>query len=354
MIHRNRAQIAKEEEERYDQLPEAEKSKAKPPIKPLRLIIMSATLRVEDFTLNTKMFPKPPPVIRVDARQHPVSLHFNKRTALGEDYVQEAFRKTCKIHRRLPDGGILVFLTGKAEILHLCRLLRKEFGMKRRRKGKQKSCIRGGWADTTGESRESEAVDGDFMAREVDDDEEDAELMQMPDSKPDDYEGDSSNWSDADDSSDADEKEAGDTAPATLSTVLSTDKTSKQAVSDLPRETISKGDGGDDERSNEYSALPAAPAAVGPVHVLPLFAMLTPKEQSLVFQPPPPGHRLIVVATNVAETSLTIPGIKYVVDSGRVKQRIYDVNTSMAQFSVRWVSQASADQRAGRAGRTGM
>lgn len=47
---------------------------------------------------------------------------------------------------------------------------------------------------------------------------------------------------------------------------------------------------------------------MGPVHVLPLYAMLPPAQQARVFRPPPPGHRLIVVATNVAETSLTIPG----------------------------------------------
>ncbi|KAL0187302.1 hypothetical protein M9458_018972, partial [Cirrhinus mrigala] len=63
-----------------------------------------------------------------------------------------------------------------------------------------------------------------------------------------------------------------------------------------------------------------------------------------VFRPPPAGARLCVVATNVAETSLTIPGIKYVVDCGRVKKRFYD--------RVTWISQASANQRAGRAGRT--
>ena len=49
-------------------------------------------------------------------------------------------------------------------------------------------------------------------------------------------------------------------------------------------------------------------AAVGPVHVLPLYAMLPPAQQARVFRAPPPGQRLIVVATNVAETSLTIPG----------------------------------------------
>lgn len=58
------------------------------------------------------------------------------------------------------------------------------------------------------------------------------------------------------------------------------------------------------------------------------------------------------MATNVAETSLTIPGIKYVVDCGKVKTRHYDRVTGVSSFRVTWVSQASADQRAGRAGRT--
>lgn len=54
----------------------------------------------------------------------------------------------------------------------------------------------------------------------------------------------------------------------------------------------------------------------------------------------------------MAETSLTIPGIKYVVDCGRVKKRFYDRVTGVSSFKVNWTSQASANQRAGRAGRT--
>jgi len=62
---------------------------------------------------------------------------------------------------------------------------------------------------------------------------------------------------------------------------------------------------------------------------------------------------LIVVATNVAETSITIPGIKYVVDAGRVKQKHFDKRSGVSKFVVEWTSQAAANQRAGRAGRTG-
>ena len=59
---------------------------------------------------------------------------------------------------------------------------------------------------------------------------------------------------------------------------------------------------------------------VVPMHIVPLYSLLSSDKQMQVFKPPPPDARLVVVATNVAETSLTIPGIKYVVDCGRVKE----------------------------------
>ena len=55
-----------------------------------------------------------------------------------------------------------------------------------------------------------------------------------------------------------------------------------------------------------------------PLHVLPLYSLLNTKRQALVFEPPPEGCRLCVISTNVAETSLTIPNVKYVIDSGKV------------------------------------
>ena len=72
-----------------------------------------------------------------------------------------------------------------------------------------------------------------------------------------------------------------------------------------------------------------------------------------VFRAPPEGSRLVVIATNVAETSLTIPNIRYVVDCGRVKERSYEASSGIQSFDISWVSKASATQRAGRAGRTG-
>ena len=89
------------------------------------------------------------------------------------------------------------------------------------------------------------------------------------------------------------------------------------------------------------------------MHILPLYSLLPTQEQLKVFQPPPEGSRLIVLATNVAETSLTIPGIRYVFDCGRAKERQYDPLTGVQSFKIGWISKASAIQRAGRAGRTG-
>lgn len=60
-----------------------------------------------------------------------------------------------------------------------------------------------------------------------------------------------------------------------------------------------------------------------------------------------------MVATNVAETSLTIPGVRYVIDAGKCKTRVYDRVTGISKFIISWISKASAEQRAGRAGRQG-
>ena len=69
-------------------------------VPPLKLVIMSATLRVEDFAANAKLFPTPPPVIRVPARQYPVTIHFCRRTELY-DYVGAAFGKVHSSSGRL-------------------------------------------------------------------------------------------------------------------------------------------------------------------------------------------------------------------------------------------------------------
>jgi ATP-dependent RNA helicase DHX37/DHR1 len=105
------------------------------------LVIMSATLRISDFVENTALFGAPPPVIKVPARQYPVTVHFSRRTV--SDYVNEAIQKASKIHARLPPGGILIFLTGQNEISGVCRRLEERYGAqsiaerRKRRKGSQ-------------------------------------------------------------------------------------------------------------------------------------------------------------------------------------------------------------------------
>lgn len=84
--------------------------------------------------------------------------------------------------------------------------------------------------------------------------------------------------------------------------------------------------------------------------VLPLFARLSSAEQHRVFSPH--RGRRIVLATNVAETSLTVPGIKYVVDAGTARISRYSLATKVQRLPIEPISQASAKQRAGRAGRT--
>ncbi|KAL7885142.1 hypothetical protein AOLI_G00079120 [Acnodon oligacanthus] len=267
---------------------------------PMKLLIMSATLRVEDFTENKRLFRTPPPVISVEARQFPVTVHFNKHTPV-EDYTGEAFRKTCKIHRMLPPGGILVFLTGQAEVHSVCWRLRKAFPYRA-------SVQHTDAEDTSEELRKFKKVNK-------------KKKVALPRIDLDNYsalpvdEGDEDRQAGIDD--DAEEG------------------------SDLDLDL------GDHPEDAEEKADPSIP-----LYVLPLYSLLAPEQQAKVFHPPPPQTRLCVVATNVAETSLTIPGIKYVVDCGRVKKRFYDKVTGVSSFKVTWISQASANQRAGRAGRT--
>ena len=182
---------------------------------PLKLVIMSATLRVGDFTENSFLFPKVPPVIKVEARQYPVSIQFAKKTPT--DYLLAAYKKVCSIHKKMPRGGILVFVTSQMDVKKLCANLRK------------KSML----------------------------------------------------------------------------------------------------------------------------FCLGLYAMLPIEKQQLVFKKPPEGSRLCVIATNVAETSITIPNIKYVVDTGKEKRKVYDLFTGVSEFVTTWTSKSSAEQRAGRAGRMG-
>ncbi|KAJ6455674.1 P-loop containing nucleoside triphosphate hydrolase protein [Mycena sanguinolenta] len=101
------------------------------------------------------------------------------------------------------------------------------------------------------------------------------------------------------------------------------------------------------------------PDSVGPLSCIPLYSSLPPQQQQRIFDPAPPARttggppgRKVIVSTNIAETSLTIDGIVYVVDPGFSKQNVYNPRIRVESLLVSPISKASAQQRAGRAGRT--
>uniref|UniRef100_A0A8D8IRH3 Probable ATP-dependent RNA helicase DHX34 n=1 Tax=Culex pipiens TaxID=7175 RepID=A0A8D8IRH3_CULPI len=87
--------------------------------------------------------------------------------------------------------------------------------------------------------------------------------------------------------------------------------------------------------------------------ILPLHSTLSIAEQDKVFDYAPEGSRKCIISTNIAETSVTIDGIRFVIDSGKVKEMSYDPTTKMQRLKEFWISKASSEQRKGRAGRTG-
>ncbi|RYP25882.1 hypothetical protein DL768_011646 [Monosporascus sp. mg162] len=254
-----------------------------PNVTPFKLIIMSATLRVDDLTRNPTLFPTPPPVLEIEGRQHPVTIHFSRRTR--HDYVEEAFTKISRGHRKLPPGGFLVFLTGHDEISRLSKKLKMAAG---------------GLNPAPYPKVRISANDAPLEVEDID-------FGEVNDSANDDIDG----------------------------------------VPFIDEEDEEEEDDGEFDISEDV--------ATGPLkmHILPLYSLLPTKEQMRVFDDPPEDSRQIILATNVAETSLTIPGIRYVFDCGRSKERRYNRDTGVQSYEIGWISKASANQRAGRAGRTG-
>ncbi|TDG44652.1 hypothetical protein AWZ03_008887 [Drosophila navojoa] len=97
---------------------------------------------------------------------------------------------------------------------------------------------------------------------------------------------------------------------------------------------------------------------IGELKCIPLYSTLPPNQQQRIFEPPPPPNasgaigRKVVVSTNIAETSLTIDGVVFVIDPGFAKQKVYNPRIRVESLLVSPISKASAQQRAGRAGRT--
>ncbi|TKY63744.1 ATP-dependent RNA helicase kurz [Spatholobus suberectus] len=340
---------------------------------PLKLVLMSATLRVEDFT-SGKLFHTPPPVIEVPTRQFPVTAYFSKKTE-KTDYIGEAYKKVLAIHKRLPPGGILVFVTGQREVEDLCRKLRKasrEF-IKKKVEGSVES-------DSTvvhetnsvegvniNEISEAFEVHGNSSIQQTDRfsgcDEDEYNVNGNESDFSYDSETESELEFDDDDNLELSENKSNivdvlGQAGSLASLKAAFEKLSGQATlsSSNGEQTSSVNIEGNLDQSKvfrEKRARENCSPSPGALFVLPLYAMLPAAAQLRVFEEVREGERLVVVATNVAETSLTIPGIKYVVDTGREKVKNYDPSNGMETYEVQWISKASAAQRAGRSGRTG-
>ncbi|KAL0028239.1 hypothetical protein WJX79_003509 [Trebouxia sp. C0005] len=313
-------------------------------VQPLKLLIMSATLRIDDFTANRRLFPTAPPVVRVPARQFPVTVHFNRRTEL-DDFVGAAYQKVCKIHRQLPLGGILVFLTGQREVELLWVATGPEgqddnevqAKSEQHHRAKSGGLKQPGSADHQNDLKQQNGLD-DLEQQDGLDDLYGGDAVEAAGEGPDD--GPSDDDDEAEVSSEDMDSEEEDT-PVVGGEGFTPEELAQAEQNFTTQLRVSPARGKEQEQGT------------GLVHVLPLYANLPRSAQARVFEAPPAGSRFIVVATNVAETSLTIPGMRYVVDGGRSKQKILQEGGSMAQYDVRWISKASAQQRAGRSGRTG-
>ena len=206
--------------------------------RPLKLVIMSATLEADSFS---KFFGNAP-VVYSRGRKFPVETFYTEEPE--DDYLDAALCAVCQINESEPEGDVLVFLTGQEEIESLGRLLRARAG-----------------------ARAPENAVNEEGQKET---------------------------------------------------------TKKRASSRVPA-----------------------------LHVAPLFAAMPPEEQMRAFEPAPPGARKVVLATNIAETSLTINGIRYVVDTGLAKRRVYHPRSGVDELVVAPIAASQAAQRAGRAGREG-
>jgi ATP-dependent helicase HrpA len=127
-----------------------------------------------------------------------------------------------------------------------------------------------------------------------------------------------------------------------------------QAICDAAAELVAEGPGDilvflPGERDIRDAAEALRGAKLEGIEILPLYARLSAAEQHRVFRPH--GARRIVLATNIAETSLTVPGISYVIDTGLARISRYSHRTKVQRLQIEPISRASADQRAGRCGR---
>ncbi|EEF39315.1 ATP-dependent RNA helicase, putative [Ricinus communis] len=342
---------------------------------PLKLVLMSATLRVEDFVSGTKLLRYSSPVIEVPTRQFPVTVHFSKRTDIV-DYIGQAYKKVMSIHKRLPQGGILVFVTGQREVEYLCQKLHKASKQLTTR------AVEGNEFSTASEINSIEGINMKdineaFENRGNSDEHQTDRFSSLDEDVPFFNEDDSDISHDSETESElefvSDDVDSADQSIHKNGSNVLDVLGEEGSLSSLRAAFEALAGKPESETNSEGKQTPFVPEewveqsnhsvgknsrggkgiSIGALRVLPLYAMLPAAAQLRIFDEVKEGERLVVVATNVAETSLTIPAIKYVVDTGREKVKNYNPSNGMETYEIQWISKASAAQRAGRAGRTG-
>lgn len=310
------------------------------PVSKLHLIIMSATLNVHDF-LGSELFKSPPPIVKIESRQYPVGIHFANRSIIDSNsnlfensssssnsdssLLDEAAKIITRIHKKLPPGGILIFLTGKREIYELIKKLKnKSIHSNKREIG---NC-------DDYEQFDSDHNDNDDLMNNSQSHSSSESLLSSSSDQEggEDFKNENDNCPFDDDTSDHDDNDE-----------LIESKENKENQNEIVKNKENSNMKNKEKFFLNNDSL----------HILPLYSLMTLEAQNRVFETPPLEKRLCVIATNIAESSITIPNIRYVVDSGRVKERIIDPISGIQKYTIGWCSQASATQRAGRAGRTG-
>ncbi|KAF7458892.1 ATP-dependent RNA helicase DEAH13-like [Cryptosporidium felis] len=345
---------------------------------PLKLIIMSATLRVTDFSENPKLFPNPPPIVNIETPNFPVTVHFSKNTP--KDYITAAYKKILLIHNKLPPGSILVFVTGKREVNILVNLINN--------KNKQKHKTLRNLQENIRSSNKLSMIAGftdDFERDELDEFELEEEDENKEDENEESEEDENGEDEDEKDESEEDESEE-DENEEKAEEPLQKDGVKEDEERDGNRENLAKKEivdiwdsfnsrdnrkrkvrlhkdvnstvwkgGGVLEEVAESELDKKATESQKPIlKAFPLYASMSFDEQSRAFKLPESNNvRHVIISTNVSETSITIPNVRYVIDTGKEKRRNYSGGSESSHFSIEWISKASSSQRLGRAGRVG-
>ncbi|EEA05161.1 DEAH box RNA helicase DHR1, putative [Cryptosporidium muris RN66] len=383
---------------------------------PLKLIIMSATLRITDFTENKKLFPIIPPIISIETPNFPVTIHYCKKTP--SDYMKAVYKKIIQIHEKLPPGSILVFVTGKREVKQLTTMINKEKHkiLKDKIDCDNRTLFDEEYDESNDENSDNENIDNENIDNENIDNENsdnennddensvdeiknesnnEKEILRDTEIKENSNENhcipiqskdldllldkDTAKYNEYTNDIHLDEKKNLEDQEDEVTNIVIMDNKEDKIVYGSSWEAFNKedtrkrkirlhqtvdssvwkGGGGNLNLVTEYKNsgkhdLEEIKSYKSILKAIPLYASMNYDEQMKAFQLPESSNvRHVIISTNVAETSITIPNIRYVIDTGKEKRREYINNSESSYFAVRWISKASANQRAGRAGRIG-